>query len=83
MRDIIMNAKDEMSLHPRLSFESGRTEQRQSPPRKNGQEGATARKPAPPAPVGFWDPSLRKTRWEVCKAWFKTSELQFRADESC
>lgn len=72
MRDIILNSKDSMSLHPRWSGESERTEVREPTPDKNfgGEKG---KPPAPPPPVGFWDRRLRKTRVEVLKAWMKTS----------
>lgn len=72
MRDIILNSKDSMSLHPRWSGESERTEVRESTPDKNfgGEKGKPA---APPAPVGFWDRRLKKTRIDVLKAWMKTS----------
>ncbi len=71
MRDIIMNSKESMSLHPRWSGESTRTEILESSSEKNvgGEKG----KPPAPAPVGFWDHRLKKTRVEVLKAWMKTS----------
>lgn len=72
MRDIIMNSKESMSLHPRWSGESTRTEALESSSEKNvgGEKG---KPPAPPAPVGFWDHRLKKTRVDVVKAWMKTS----------
>ena len=73
MRDIILNSKESMSVNPRWSFDSTRTQTREESPESNhgGEKGTH---PGPPPPVGFWDLRLRKTRVEICKAWLKTSE---------
>ena len=73
MRDIILNSKESMSINPRWSFESTRTETREESPESN-HGGEKGKHPGPPPPVGFWDPRLKKTRVEICKAWMKTSE---------
>lgn len=76
MRDIILNSKDSMSLHPRWSFESTSTHMREESPGSSDAEagGSPKGKPVgPPPPVGFWHDGLKNTRIEVLKAWLKTT----------
>ncbi|MCJ1304249.1 hypothetical protein MMC08_007061 [Hypocenomyce scalaris] len=49
---------------------TGHTNGRTGIPADGGEKGG---KEGPPQPVGFWDPSLNKVRWQVFRLWARTT----------